>query len=185
MKNEKLLKQIILWSLPIWTLIMLECNNTPCKLTNEDKSYLYEDGREIMFLENGIDTILLKAETTYTIFDETSAVGIPDLSKEEMGTTSLLFNNYRVSIQKKACEEFIRFTLYRIEDNHNNLCFSEDFSLDSIKNEPIMIAGHKYYEYAMLTESSLSKDIKNFYYAKGFGVLKIEMLNGYALELIP
>jgi hypothetical protein len=164
---------------------LLACNKANCKFTDDEKNYLYENEKEISFLENGIDTILLKAETTYTIFDETSAIGVPDLYKEEMGTTSLLFNNYRVSIQKRACEEFIRFTLYRIEDNHNNLCFSEDFPLDSIKNEPIMIAGHKYSEYAMLTESSLSKDIKNFYYAKGFGVLKIEMLNGYVLELIP
>lgn len=185
-KKSKIFIPFYIWTLPIiCAFSLLACNNVSCELTDDEKGYLYENDKEISFLENGIDTILLKAETTYTIFDETSAIGIPDLNKEEMGTSSLSFNNYRVSIQKKACDDFIRFTLYHIEENHNKLCFSEDFPLDSIKKEPIVIAGQKYSEYSMLTESSLTKDIKSFYYAKEIGVLKIELLNGYTLELIP
>lgn len=184
--KSKIFFSVYIWILPIiCSASLLACNNASCELTGDEKDYFYENDKEITFLENGIDTITLKAETSYTIFDETSAIGIPDLKNEEMGTSSLLFNNYRVSIQKKACEDFVRFTLFHIEEDHNKLCFSEDFPLDSIKKEPIMIAGHKYSEYSMLTESSLTKDIKSFYYAKKIGVLRIELLNGYTLELIP
>jgi hypothetical protein len=168
------------------SIIFYACDGVSCKLTNDDKEYLYENGTEIKFLENGTDTVIITAETSFNIRDESSAMGLPDLEKEETGSSILYFNNnYRFGIHRIACADNVRFSLYQINENNNILHLSERVQIDSVLAIPITILGGEYNNYYLIEKNDSANVIQTLYYAKEIGVLKIEFFNGYTLELIP
>jgi hypothetical protein len=168
------------------SIIFYACDGVSCKLTNDDKEYLYENGTEIKFLENGTDTVTITAKTSFNIYDQSSATGLPDLATKELGSSILYFSNdYEFGIHKIACTKTVRFSMYQINKESNKVPFWETVHVDSIFAEPIAILEKEYNNYLIITESDSSRMFKSFYYAKEIGLLKIDFFDGYTLELIP
>jgi hypothetical protein len=154
----------LVFLLIVLCLAMTACKlDEPCKLTAEDKRYLYNEGDTITFLESGKDTIDIIARTTYGVFDESSK-GIPDFNKQEIGgsTIIILNNKFEIGIGKRACSDYIRLSLYCAECKNYQFSFSEHIRVDSVYHEPIKILGQTYIDYFMVSESSSLRTLKNY-----------------------
>lgn len=166
-------------------LFMVSCNPFYDTLEDEDYKYVYPMDKEVRFLENNTDTLVLNPGYNEYVIEGGSSFGIPGADYEiVISSLSINSKNNNISISKRAKSDILKFWV----DCNNCTIRSRDYFemlIDSLNNSRIIVLGKAYYDYYEIKADSTSEHLKVAYYNKEYGFLKVELQDGYLLELIP
>lgn len=179
-----------LGALPIMAIGILmlgSCNPFYESLEEEDYEYVYPKKKEIYFLENKNDTVVFNPGYLVRVAKGGSTFGMPEPDTEYVFSTLTIDSaKYDIRISKFADSEYIKFW---VECNNCSTKRTDDFEISihcyNISSTGIDVLGKSYYHYYKIEADSTSEHLKVAYYNKEYGFLKVELQDGYLLELIP
>jgi len=167
--------------------ILVSCNPFYESLEEEDFKYVYPKDKEFYFLENKKDTVVINPGYVEGVVNGGSTFGIPEPDTEYVRSTLTIDSaKYDIMISKFADSEYIKFWV-----SCNNCSTKRtDFFKTSVHcvqltGTGIDVLGKAYYRYYEIIADSTSNHLKMAYYNKEYGFLKVELQDGYLLELLP
>ncbi|MFA9389013.1 MAG: hypothetical protein ACERKD_04370 [Prolixibacteraceae bacterium] len=165
-------------------IIFTACKNDKdfCRLSNSDKEFVLEEYDFIEYLENGINSVKIEIETEFTEswFETSSYLSVPyggiELVKSGFYTPD---SSRYLKITSAACRKIAHIEVWEHRSFNSTSWF--EINKDTLSSISCVIQNTTYQNCYVFSDTI---DIKELIYVKNYGVVKLELLNGYTLELI-
>ena len=162
-------------------IVIPNCKLDPdfCRLTKLDKEYNLAEFDSISYLENDSAIVVVEVSSQY---EETwyTELYITTGGFEWTSSSFYLPDDFRkIWLSSSACKEYA----YLAVINTYTPPARSDFNIrkDTLTNLNMRIQGKIYRDCFVFKDTT---DIKELIYCKDYGVLKLELLNGYKLEIL-
>ncbi|HKK64053.1 MAG TPA: hypothetical protein VJ951_15915, partial [Bacteroidales bacterium] len=156
--------------------MLVSCNPFYESLEEEDFEYVYPKDKEVYFLENGIDTLILIPGFEEFTGRGSGSFGIPGTDREVVKSILLIDSSkYNLEIFVVAGSNSLKFWLVYNYDEKGTIVNNHEISIDSSIHSSIIVLDKEYYDYYEIKADSNSNHLKVAYYNKEYGFLKVEL----------
>lgn len=169
----------------MFLVVLLQCcklDKDFCMLSSFDKEFTLEEYESLEYLENGTTKVNVKIESEQS--DSWNKNGgwlyTGDGGYESIHTNFYISDSSRfIEFASIACLDTSWIAIW--EDRYSQYTSAFYFNKESLTGIKRTIQSKEYENCYVFSDTI---DIKEMIYVKGYGVVKLELLNGYSIELI-
>lgn len=163
--------------------------NSACELSKADKEWILSDVDSLPYLKNGLETISMSVETIWGQSSYDYSLGIRHGDNNYWAITKLIFNHSatkktQIKYLVEACWNTVEFIHTDFINEVRDASFRNSVFKDSVRSEIINVLGVEYVGYVKFTRPQESL-VKEFYFVKNHGIVKLVTADNDVYELLP
>jgi hypothetical protein len=163
--------------------------DSACELSKADKEWILSDVDSLPYLKNGIETISMSVETIWGQSSYDYSLGIRHGDNNHWATSTIVFNlsegnKTQIKFHVRACWNTVTFIHGDFINDVPDVSFVNSVFKDSVRSEIINVIGVEYVGYVKFTRPQESL-VKEFYFVKNNGIVKLVTADDDVYELLP